>query len=312
MVHMTDVIRDTLDTQFETYSIVRQLHDVPPHEVYEVTVDGRPAVCKVDTGETGSAGMEGRVTAFVAERTTLPVPGVLAVGEEYYVAEWHPDAPEPDGTFEADEHWAEAAGRGLATLHEETATLLDQYGQFRPGNSAGPDGISTTGHDGWHAAALEYVRQYRPTLARYGHDDIADAVLTVLEDHPDAFAGADGPVCCHGWATPEHVTVRDGDVACLVDFEHAIAAPGEFDYWRTVTPTFGPDTEAAKAAFREGYESVRPLPDGLDRRRPLYVVLNGVYYFESLYVQDQHTPEETERIAGRIRENVLDRLDDLP
>jgi hypothetical protein len=55
--------------------------------------------------------------------------------------------------------------------------------------------------------------------------------------HPDAFADADEPVCCHDLATPEHVAVADDTVACVVDFEHAIAAPAAFDYWRTVHPT---------------------------------------------------------------------------
>jgi fructosamine-3-kinase len=301
---------DRLDAQFDSHSVVDQLHDVPPHEVYEVTVDGDRAVFKLDTGPTGSAGMEGRVTAFVGERTTTLVPRVLDCGTDYYVAAWHPDAPELEGDFDPDERWATAAGRGLAHLHEETADHLDGYGQFQPPDSEYDHGsIATTGHDEWHAAAIEFVRHYRPTLERYGHADIADDVIEFLQDHPDAFAGAGEAVCCHGWATPEHVAVRDGEVACLVDFEHAIAAPGEFDYWRTVMPAFGPE-EPLRQSFREGYESVRSLPDEFAERQPFYALLNLVYFFESLYVQDQHDPEETTERAEQFRQTVTELIRD--
>lgn len=303
---MRDEIRDRLDAQFDSYSVVRQLHDVPPHEVYEVTVDDHRAVYKVDTGETGSAGLEGYVMTFLGTETTAPVPEILDQGPEYYVAAWHPEVPSPEGDFEADEGWAAAAGRGLARLHEETAPYLEGYGQFQPSSAdeTAPEMLATTGHEEWHAGAIEFVEQYRPTLERYGHGDVAEDVLEFLSDNPDVFAGVDEPVCCHGWATPDHVPVRDGEIACLVDFEHAIAAPGEFEYWRTVMPAFGPELDGQAKTFRESYESVRPLPDGFEERQPFYVLLNLVYFFESLYVQDQHDPGETEKKAEEMREGV--------
>ncbi|WP_267161116.1 phosphotransferase [Halovenus salina] len=302
---MRDEIHERL-AGFESYSIDSQLHDVPPHAVYEVTVEGERAVVKFDTGETGSAGMEGAVIAFVGAKTSVPVPRILDCGPDYYLAAFHPDAPTPD--TDADELWASAAGCGLATLHRETAAHVEGYGQVHPADG---NGLATTGHDEWHAAAIEYVHEYRPTLERYGHGDIARRTLDCLRDHPDAFDGAGESVCCHGWATPEHVTVRDGEVACLVDFEHAIAAPGEFDFWRTVMPTFGPEPGERAQRFRESYESVRPLPAGFEERRPFYTLLNLVYFFESLYVQDQYDQEATEENARQLRDTVTELLDTL-
>ena len=295
-----------LEAQFDSYDVLRQLHDVPPHEVYEVTVNGQHAIYKGNTGPTGKAGTEGRVMAVIGEHTSIPVPETVIVENEFFVARWHDDAPSPESEHHADEDWARAAGSGLARLHDETAPLLDTYGTFRP-----DDGLRTDGHDQWHAAAIEYVRSRRPVLARCGHADMAEKVLEYLDGHPDAFAGADRPVCCHGWATPEHVSVADRGVACMIDFEHAIAAPGEYDYWRTVSPVFGSDGSNARNVFRESYESVRSLPDGLERRRLLYALLNGVYYFESLYVQNQHGPEETAERAERLRTRITEIVDSL-
>lgn len=301
-------ITTRLEAQFDTCSVVQRIHDVPPHAVYEVTVDGRRAVYKTDTGGTGRAAVEGHVTRFVGENTTVPVPETLSVGDDYYVAAWHDDAPAPDDGQPADEDWAFAAGAGLARLHDETVPFVDGYGAFR----STADGLSVDGHDRWREAAIDYVRGRRPVLDRHGHADVADSVLEYLEAHPDAFAGAGESVCCHGWATPDHVSVVDGEIACLLDFEHAIAAPSEFDYWRAVGPTFGPDgDDDARSAFREGYESIRTLPDGFDRRGPLYALLNFVYFFESLYVQDQHGPAETAEKAARFRKTTRSILDDL-
>ncbi|MFC3477797.1 phosphotransferase family protein [Halobacterium litoreum] len=297
--------RDALAADFEAYRIERRLHDVPPHEVHEVTVDGNRAVCKRDTGPTGHAGVEGRATAFVGEHTDVPVPDVLAVGTGHYVAAWHPDAPSPDGEHDADEAWSRAAGRGLATLHAQTAPHLDGYGEF---GMAGDD-LALPEADIWRDAALAVVQARRDVLAEHGHADVADAVLDFLREHPGAFAGAGDSALCHGWWTPAHVAVCDGEVACVVDFEHALAAPGEWDYWRTVLPAF--DGGDAQAAFRAGYESVRSLPDGFAARRPLYVALIGTYYVESLYVQDQHGPEATAARADFLRESVFDALDAL-
>jgi aminoglycoside phosphotransferase (APT) family kinase protein len=304
---MTGEIRLRLGSQFDDYRIVRQLHDVPPHEVYEVVVDGRRAVYKGDTGPTGNAGVEGRVIGFVDRETSLSVPETLRVSDEYYVAAWHPDAPTPDEQHEVDEAWASAAGRGLATLHAETAEVFDQYGQLRVRGGE----LTTGGHGSWHSAALASVRRRRSVLARYGCADVADAVTDFLRERPSLLAAADGPVCCHGWATPEHVAVRDGRVACVVDFEHATVAPGEFDVWRTAMPTFGSESEQLRRVFRDGYESVRPLPSGFERRQPVYALLNLVYYLESLHVQDQHDAAETAARAEELRESVFETLREL-
>ena len=299
-------LADRLEAQFDSCDVLRQLHDVPPHEVYEITVDGQHAIYKGNTGPTGKAGIEGPVMAFICAHTSIPVPETILVEDECYVARWHDDAPSPETDHHATEDWAYAAGRGLARLHDETGPVVDTYGTFRL-----DDGLSTGGHDRWHAAAIAYVRSRRPILAQYGHADIADKVIEYLDGHLDAFAGTNGPVCCHGWATPAHMSVADGGVTCMIDFEHAIAAPGEYDYWRTVFPVFESDASDARNEFRAGYESVRALPNGVEQRRLPYALLNGVYYFESLYVQNQHGPEETADRAEGLRTRITEILDSL-
>lgn len=304
---MRETVRTQLADRYEDIRVVRQLHDVPPHEVYELQLDGIRAVYKGDTGPTGSAGIEGPVMAWLGERTTIPVPEVLHYDGDYHVTAYEPAAPSPDDDPGVDQQWARAAGRGLARLHDETVDAVDGYGPLEPA----PAVLSTARHENWHGGALEYLRRRKPVLERFGHADIAEEVLRALKARPELTAGAGPAVCCHGWATPEHVTTADGEVTCFVDFEHAIGAPAEFDYWRTVVPAFGLDSTPEARAFRDGYEEVRELPPRLEERQSLYSLLNGIYFFESLYVQDQHGPEETGRKARNLREGIKEVLADL-
>ena len=304
---MQSDINDRLDASFDEHRIIEQIHDVPPHVVYVVEVDGERAIYKADVGPTGSAAVEGRVMNWLSQQTDIPVPEVLACGDDHLVAAWHPKAPGDDAD-PADIDWAEATGAGLARMHEASTDLVEGYGvlEVRNGELTGDD------HADWFDGALAYIERLQPVLERYGHGDMATAAIELFEERPTAFEGAGKAVLCHGWATPEHVAVENGSVACFIDFEHAIAAPGEFDIWRTCIPAFGPgETTTAEQAFISSYESVRPLPDGADERKPYYQLLNLLYFFESLYVQEQHDPETTEEKAHGFRSIVEQHIEEL-
>jgi len=293
--------RERLHEIDASYELDERLHDVPPHQVWALDRDGERGVLKFDTGPAGSAHTEGIVTRFVGNHTPVPVPRVRRVGDDWYLADWNPDAPAPDGSHAADESWARAAGRALARLHTDSAPRVDGYGV--PERN---DGRLVAPQDTWHEAALAALRRRRTLLSGSGYADVVAAVLDHLRSHPDAFAGTGPSVCCHGWWSPEHVAV-DGDVCCVVDFEHAMAAPAGWDYLRAVRPTFA-DGDAA--VFRAGYESVRPIPAGVDRtesRRALDL-LGETYYLVSLFVQDQHTPAATERRAEAFADRIYDRI----
>lgn len=296
---MNEIIHDRLASRFTEYSVARCLHDVPPHEVYEVRVDDRRAVYKGTTGPTGRAATEGHVMRFVDEHTTVPVPTVRVVGDSWFLMDWNSAAPTPDAESGATDPWVSAAGRALARLHDDSTPAVDGYGDPEPAGD-----VVSAPQDDWHAAAVAYLRHRHEPLARYGHADVVDAAVDALTDRPDAFAGAGDSVLCHGWWTPAHVAVEDDRATCVVDFEHALAAPAEYDYWRTVILAFE-DAEGADA-LRAAYESVRPLPAGRTDRAPFFRLLCLVYYFESLHVQAQYGPEETRRRAEGLRETTFD------
>ena len=311
-------VHDALVSHTTDYAVHEQLHDVPPHEVYEVTFEGTRAVCKLDASSEGSAGLEGHILRHVGQETSIPVPRVLVTEADHFVATWldglSEEPPAPD-----DPEYARRMGAGMARLHEETP--------FRAtGLLAVDDGtLAVQADDRWSDTLLAFLARRREYLAGLGEGnldyanpptfiDLADEAIAFVEANRDLFDYGVEPALCHGNFLPDHVGFEAGDLSAVIDFEHALVGPGEYDFWRAALPMFGPSSSAedpARRAFREGYESVRPLPDGFDDRWRVYWAINGVSYLRSLHLQDQHGPEETRRRAVGIVENVRGTLAEL-
>ena len=302
---MTRDVHDTLVSHTTEYKIRRELHDVPPHRTHEVSIDGVRAVCKLATGPEADLATEARIIRYVDEHTSVPVPRIIAIGQDHFIAEWHDGVPETD---EIGERWARIAGTGMATLHAETASDFETMGLLR---STG-DELSLDASKTWPETIAAVLKDRREYLAGVGYADVAREALQFVREYPVAFADCGDPVLCHGNLLPAHLGIEDGNVACVIDFEHALVGPGEYDYWRTALPTFvtreRPDLQRA---FRTGYESIHPLPDGFDRRADCYRMVNSVSYLKALHLQQQITGDEAERRAERMADYVHDALDDL-
>ena len=305
---------DALATYSSDHRVRECLHDVPPHEVWAVAVDGERAVCKLSTHPEGAPATEAAVLAFVDRETSVPVPSILAVGADHFLAAWRDDAPSEDDAV-VDPATVRALGRTMARLHDETEGSFVAYGF----PSATDDGtLAFDERPTWHAVVSEYLRDCRSYLEDIGYDGEAGVVLDLLDDHPGLLDGVGGPVLCHGNLLPAHAAVANGShdggdrVTCVIDFEHALVGPAEYDYWRTVTPVFGgeSDHDVAEATFREGYESIRPLPDGFERRARVHWLVDLVSYLRALDLQNRGIgPDEranAEKMATRIREVTSD------
>mgnify|MGYP000510100176 CR=1 FL=1 len=317
---MTQDVSNALGKHFERFEIVEQLHDVPPHAVYEVRVDDRRerAVCKVARGPTADPQTEAAVIDHVDRHTDLPVPTILAAGEGYFVAEWVEGLPAeedvPDGA-EIDAAYARALGRTLARLHEATAGTFVRPGFPRPAGdststpAADPDGrLAVDSHRGWADVVTNYLDDVLAHLDGTEWVEPVREVRRLVDECPDLFAGAGDPVLCHGNLLPDHVGFESdergdpAEPAAILDFEHALVAPGEYDYWRTAMPVFhrpGDSPWPTRSAFRAGYESVRPLPDGFERRADGYRLLNLATYLLALDVQQRGIgPDERAQAEG--------------
>lgn len=291
------------------YAVRRELHDVRPHRVYEIEFAGERAVCKVARGPEADPACEARVLQYVAETTSIPVPEVLAVGPDHFVVEWRDAVPDDPALTEPR---AAATGRGLATLHAEATPAFDRTGLL----VADGGGLRVDEDERWSDTLSALLEDRREFLSGVGYDDVAAETLAFVREHRDLFDAVDDATLLHGNFLPDHVGVDDGEVACAIDFEHALVGPAEFDYVRTALPLFdGPDAadETVRRRFREGYESVRPLPSGFERRRRAHELVNFVSYLKALHLQrgDRDSTASVARRARGMSEHARATLDAL-
>ncbi|GAB7094685.1 hypothetical protein JCM30237_18380 [Halolamina litorea] len=317
-------IHDALTTHTTDYEIVRELHRVRPHATYEVRLKGERAVCKVETHPEADLGAEAAAMQYVGEATSVPVPEPLAVGDDHLVARWMDAVPEDAPP--RDEARIRALGRGLATLHAETAEI-GWTGALQPASAVDDPATPPIDSDPrWSDTLLAMLEDRARYLAEVGYGGLAGEVLAWAREERDLFDTAGDAVLCHGNYFGEHVAIGKGadqvhvavrssgdgvhvalggegdEIAAVIDFEHALAAPAGWDYLRTVMPVFGPgaDHGVPERVFREAYESVRPLPAGFDRRREAYVLCNGLSYLRSLHLQ-RGNRDPSHAVARRAR-----------
>jgi fructosamine-3-kinase len=289
----TNDIHDTLATY--DAEPVRELHRVRPHATYEVRFRGERAVCKLATHPLGDPETEARTIQYVRRETSVPVPEVLAVGDDHLVARWC-DAV-PDEPPERDEDRIRALGRGLAILHSETATDFDCSGRLQH-----RDGHLEVDEGNWSDTLLGLLSRRERYLDTVGYGDLARRVADTVREHRHRLEVVDDTVLVHGNYFGEHVATDADDTTAVIDFEHTLVGSPEWDYLRTVGPVFGPgaDHDVPEKCFREAYEAVRPLPPGFDERRPLSELVNGVSYLRSLHLQRGNL-DDRQTVARRAR-----------
>lgn len=305
-----DPVAPALRERYDSVAVRERLHAVPPNEVYLVEADGRRAVLKRSTGERGAAGVEGRAQRLAGRESGLAVPEVLWVGDGAFLAAYDDDAPTEGAT--ATEDWARAAGRGLARLH---AVTFDRHGRLAvDGDPADPDaGLRVDADPGatWADAVLDLLGVFRESVADTAYAGVVDETRAFVREHRERVAAAGGePVLVHGWFSPEHVAVRDGAVRSVIDFEHAMAGAAAYDCWRVATPVFGlggdePDDPDGWRRFREGYASVRPVPEGVEKGADVHRLVVEASYLDSLATQRGIAGNEEQadavRTAVRVR-----------
>jgi len=310
---MHDTLHACLSNAPFEYTVERCLHEVDPHAVYEVRVDGERAICKVTVEERGNAALEGHVLRYVDETTTVPVPSVKWVGERGFVTRYRPDAPDdPIEPAILERGWLDAAGRTLATLHREATFdcpgLCTVAGDSDDSSSGFAVNTTPNADQPWTETLESLLSVYETSLAGSQYTAVLEQAREFCRRHGDRLeAGVTAWSLLHGWFTPEHVAVNDQAPTCVIDFEHTLVGAPEWDYWRAAIPLFvggqwsGPDD--AEAIFRQAYESVRPLPSQFDDRRLAYRGLVAVSHLDSLATQ-RGLSSETTAVADAIADQA--------
>lgn len=268
---MDTPLHDLLGSTFDRYAVRDHVRTGDRHAVFEVTVEGRRAACKVTDEHPATLAREAAVLRAVNERTSLPVPTVLADDDGVLLLEWV-DGERVDGA-DSNPRRLEAVGRTLARLHEATVDWFDGHGPVA--DSGRP--LAVADPVPWRDRLATFVGDWAAALRGTRHEAVATALVEFVEEHRDTFDDCP-PVLVHGEPCPEHLPFAGGGddaVASLLDWELAQAAPGEFDLvWAERDFLRRPFEGAADpdllGALHDGYESVRPLSSGWPVRREVY------------------------------------------
>ncbi len=263
-------VHDVVAAEFDEYAVRARLRTSDRNTAYEVSADGRRAVCKTTVTQPGVLARESSVLETVGRRTPVPVPTMLAAGEGYLVMEWaEGEAYDDRANRPRRKAWLRAVGRELARLHRATPDWFDGHGVLEP--TRGP--LAVARPTDWPTRLVAFVEDWAADLRGTSDADVAEAVSEFVAEHRNAFADRP-PVLIHGEPCPEHVRFEGDDFVALLDWEIAQAAPGAFDLvWAERDflriPAEEVDTELL-SALHEGYETERTLSPGTAFRCEVY------------------------------------------
>jgi aminoglycoside phosphotransferase (APT) family kinase protein len=217
------------------------------------------------------------VVRALRERTGVPVPAVLADGTadgtDYLVTErvdgedLHERFARLDGDVQR--RLARTFGRHLAAVH----------GAFSFGGY-GPLGAVDGSLEPREAAWEEWFDAYsRAAVGRLppAFDDLRDGLGALLASPPTE---PDPPATLFPWDfRPGNALFADGRVTAVLDWERPLAAPAALSVAKAeylVADWYVDDPAPLRAAFREGYGSLRPVPDVRPVHRAVAVAASAV------------------------------------
>lgn len=200
------------------------------------------------------------------------VPRSAALGRPVLVQEFQEGTP-------ADEAW------GSMAPAERTA-FADDLGRVvgRIHSCSGPwfgDVLGTEKHpDGptfLHALVDARLAEAPEDFTSAGRSGLSAALHRAVDAVP-----ADGPPSLtHGDLWRQNLVLRDGGIACVLDFEHGVLADRFLDFGKLDEHVFDgfPD---GRAAFLAAYDEVCPLPAGWESRvrlgHAVHAMSMGVYF----------------------------------
>jgi fructosamine-3-kinase len=210
---------------------------------------------------------EGELARAIRERTSVPVPAVIAIGSHgstSYVVSELASGENLHGRFAGldravQERIAGAFGRHLAELHE--AFAFDGFGGITCASGRDRKAFRASGAPDFSTWFRHYAREGIDALPAE-FDRLRDDLYHAIQSIPDPEAG--DPVLYPWDLRPGNALIEDAELSAVVDWGDPLAAPAGLAAAKAeylTTDWYVADADPLRTAFREGYESVRPYPD---------------------------------------------------
>jgi fructosamine-3-kinase len=225
---------------------------------------------------------EGELARAIRERTSVPVPAVIAIGSHgstSYVVSELASGENLHGRFAGldravQERIARAFGRHLAELHE--AFAFDGFGGITCASGRDRKAFRASGAPDFSTWFRHYARGGIEALPAE-FDRLRDDLHHAIQSVPDPEAG--DPVLYPWDLRPGNALIEDGELSAVVDWGDPLAAPAGLAAAKAeylTTDWYVADADSLRTAFREGYESVRPYPDVPSTYRLVAVLRSAV------------------------------------
>lgn len=226
--------------------------------------NGNPVV--VQCSSENSLRTEGELARAIRQRTSVPVPEVLNIGTHgstSYVVSERASGENLHGRFagldrSVQRRIARAFGRHLAELHE--AFRFDGFGGITCASGCDRTAFRASGAPDFGTWFRHYAREGLEALPAE-FDRLREDLDHAIQSIPDLDPG--DPVLYPWDLRPGNALIEDGELSAVVDWGDPLAAPAGLAAAKAeylATDWYVPDSDPLQAAFREGYESVRPYP----------------------------------------------------
>jgi aminoglycoside phosphotransferase (APT) family kinase protein len=268
--------------------------------------------------------LEPVVLGLVAERTSVPVPGVVAFDsspdgdlDPYLVLEQVPGRNLDDvgQTPELMERVLSEAGAHLASLHD--LRTFDMFGDLSASDEDVTVDAATDQYPEWFETQIDR-RLDLVDVTRF--EDLVPDLEAFFDERPGRVADDAEPVLIHDDFRPGNVLVGDDDpvIAAVIDWESAAVATPAYELAKTeylfVERRF--EEEATRQSLREtlydAYAEVagRDLRDAVARNRRTYYLYTVVWELGRFPLVEQALPEsELEEPEARYRREIGGLLD---
>lgn len=269
------LVRKAVESVSNEYELVGEVSRTPRHLVYEVVIGGRRAICKHVRADVDPQplALEAELVNLVGEQTNLNVPSVLGRGSKFAVFSWV-DATEYRSNVPKQRRTARlrTLGQALGHLHDRTADWFDGFGELTLEHERE---VSVETPTQWEECWTALVTDWLTRLEGTQNEDIGKAVRETTERaRQDGWFEQNESVLTHADAGPANVHFSSTDDVWLLDWEGAIAFPGEYDIARARTDFFdlphAVESESLENHLLEGYRSVRSVSSGSELRQRLY------------------------------------------
>ncbi|WP_410764760.1 phosphotransferase family protein [Haloferax sp. DFSO60] len=212
--------------------------------------------------------LETALSGLIRERTTVPVPRVLATGtvdgHGYAIVE-HASGSDLHEQFvtldtSRQRRIARTFGQALGELHDSFS--FASYGELSLDlNSVGESRMQGTEATDWREWFTSYAQTGFETLSSE-FDHIQPALAAVVED---ATLPASPPSTLYPWDfRPGNALVADGEISAILDWGAPLAAAPGLSVAKAehlVADWYVTETDPLRASFKSGYESVTPYPE---------------------------------------------------